>query len=83
MANFYCENCGAKSSSVASLLTGTCFRHPTGANQGKHSLYQGSEKAQYYCKYCGSKSSSISGLSTGSCFRHPKGSYLGMHSPAL
>ena len=55
MANFYCEYCGSKYSSVSSLTSCSCFRHPDGPNKGKHKLYEGSEKAQYVCKYCGSK----------------------------
>ena len=71
MANFYCEYCGAKYSSVSSLTAGTCNRHPEG--RGKHKLYEGSEKSQYICKYCGSKYSSLSSLTAGTCNRHPNG----------
>ena len=83
MANFYCEYCGTKSSSVSSLTSGSCARHPLGANKGKHALYQGSEKPQYTCKYCGTKSSSISSLTSGFCARHPNGANKGHHSPAM
>jgi hypothetical protein len=83
MANFYCEYCGTRASSVTSLTSGFCFRHPNGANKGKHSWYQGSEKSQYVCKYCGTKSSSISSLTGSFCFRHPNGANKGKHSPAL
>jgi hypothetical protein len=37
MANFYCEYCGQKYSSVASLTNNNCPRHPNGPNKGKHS----------------------------------------------
>lgn len=83
MANYYCEYCGTKSSSVSSLTSGWCTKHPDGANKGHHKLYEGSEKSQYTCKYCGSKSSSISSLTSGWCTKHPKGSNKGHHSPAL
>jgi len=83
MANFYCEYCGSKSSSVSSLTSGSCLKHPSGANKGKHKLYEGSEKSQYTCKYCGSKSSSISSLTSGSCLKHPSGANKGKHVPAL
>lgn len=80
MSNFYCEYCGIKSSSIASLTAGSCIRHP---QKGKHKLYEGSEKAKYNCKYCGTSSSSISSLTAGSCIRHPNGSAKGKHAPAL
>ena len=83
MANYYCEYCGHKSSSVSSLTAGSCLRHPNGANKGKHKLYEGEEKSQYVCKYCGHKSSSLSSLTAGSCLRHPDGANKGKHSPAL
>ncbi|MEI7981250.1 MAG: hypothetical protein WCI71_06325 [Bacteroidota bacterium] len=83
MANFYCENCGTKTSSVSSLTNLSCNKHPNGANKGKHSLYQGSEKSQYTCKYCGTKTSSISSLTSLSCGRHPNGVNKGHHAPAL
>jgi DNA-directed RNA polymerase subunit RPC12/RpoP len=83
MANYYCEHCGTKSSSVSSLTSNSCMRHPNGAHKGKHVLYQGNEKSQYVCKYCGTKSSSISSLTSNSCMRHPNGSHKGKHSPAL
>lgn len=79
MANFYCEYCGSKYSSVSSLTAGNCSRHPDG--RGKHKLYEGSEKSQYTCKYCGSKYSSLSSLTAGNCTRHPNG--RGKHAPAL
>lgn len=36
MANFYCEYCGSKYSSVASLTSDNCWRHPDGSYKGKH-----------------------------------------------
>jgi len=83
MANFYCEYCGANSSSVSNLTSGNCSRHPAGIGAGKHKLYQGSEKKQYTCQYCGLVSSSISNLTGGNCYRHPKGNGKGRHLPAL
>ena len=83
MANYYCEYCGHKSSSVSSLTSASCPRHPNGRYKGKHKLYEGSEKSQYVCKYCGYKSSSISSLTSASCLRHPDGNYKGKHAPAL
>lgn len=82
MANFYCEYCGTKYSSVSSLTATSCFRHPSGANKGKHKLYEGDEKSQYTCKYCGTKNSSLSSLTATSCFRHPDGANKGKHAPA-
>jgi len=83
MANFYCEYCGLKTSSVSSLTAVPCPRHPAGSGKGKHSLYQGSEKSQYTCKYCGIKISSLSSLTAVPCPRHPNGSGKGKHAPAL
>lgn len=37
MANFYCEYCAAKYSSVSSLTAASCTRHPNGSCKGKHS----------------------------------------------
>jgi hypothetical protein len=83
MANFYCEYCGTKSSSVTSLTVGSCMRHPNGANKGKHKLYEGSEKSQYVCKNCGTKFTSLVSLTMSSCMRHPSGANKGKHSPAF
>jgi DNA-directed RNA polymerase subunit RPC12/RpoP len=83
MSNYYCENCGSKSSSIQDLTTNNCAKHPNGINKGRHSLYQGTEKSQYFCKYCGSKSSSIKDLTANKCFNHPNGVSKGFHSPAL
>lgn len=83
MANFYCEYCGTKSSSVSSLTSGLCSRHPNGSGKGRHKLYEGTEKPKYTCKYCGRDASSISSLISGLCPRHPDGSSKGRHAPAL
>lgn len=83
MANFYCEYCGSKHSSVSSLTSGYCSKHPLGAGKGHHKLYEGSEKSQYICKTCGSKFSSISSLTSGYCSKHPLGAGKGHHAPAL
>lgn len=83
MFNFYCVNCGYKSSSVSTLTNLSCPRHPLGPCKGKHILYEGSEKSQYVCKYCGYKSPAISTLTNLSCSHHPNGPGKGKHSPAL
>ncbi len=83
MANFYCEYCGTKRSSVSSLTSSNCSRHPLGPNKGKHKLYEGPEKSKYTCKYCGTQRSSISSLTSSNCHRHPEGANKGKHSPAL
>ena len=83
MANYYCEYCGTKASSVSALTINWCQRHPDGANKGKHKLYEGSEKSKYTCKYCGTSTSSISSLTINWCQRHPKGANKGKHAPAL
>jgi DNA-directed RNA polymerase subunit RPC12/RpoP len=83
MANFYCEYCGTKFSSVTSLTGASCQRHPNGANKGKHKLYEGSEKSKYTCKYCGTSFSSLTSLTGASCQRHPNGANKGKHAPAL
>lgn len=83
MANFYCEYCGTKYSSVSSLTAGNCARHPNGGNKGKHKLYEGTEKSKYTCKYCGLSYSTLLSLTAGNCARHPNGGNRGKHSPAL
>lgn len=82
MANYYCKNCGQRTSSLNALTAGTCPRHPDGFGKGRHQLYEGSEKSQYECKYCGRKSSTIAALTAGTCPRHPNGFNKGKHSPA-
>jgi DNA-directed RNA polymerase subunit RPC12/RpoP len=83
MSNYYCKYCGSKASSVSSLTSASCLRHPNGANKGKHALYEGDEKSQYTCKNCGQKFSSLTGLTGASCLRHPDGANKGKHEPAL
>ncbi len=83
MANYYCEYCGQKFSSVSSLTSYSCSHHPDGVNKGRHKLYEGSEKSQYACKYCGQKFSSLSSLTSYYCSRHPAGVKKGRHAPAL
>jgi len=83
MANFYCKYCGTQNTSVASLISSACSRHPDGTNRGKHALYEGIEKAQYTCKYCGTKSHSIASLTSSDCSRHPNGTNKGKHAVAM
>ncbi len=83
MANFYCKNCGAKSGSIKNLMNGFCNKNQETSNNGKHVLYEGSEKSQYSCKYCGSTSGTILNLTNGFCQKHPNGPNKGKHSPAL
>ena len=83
MANYYCEYCGYKSSSVIGLTAGHCMRNSEGGNKGKHKLYEGGEKSKYTCKYCGYQSSNLMGLTAGHCMRHPSGANKGKHAPAL
>jgi hypothetical protein len=81
MQKYYCENCGSKSNSILSLKEKSCYRHPLGSGNGKHVVYQGSEKAQYSCKYCGATSSSIFSLISFSCPQHLNGNNEGRHLP--
>ena len=83
MANFYCEYCGQKFSSVTSLTALSCPRHPNGVCKGKHKLYEGRENPKYTCKYCGQSFSSITSMTALSCPRHPNGVCKGKHAPAL
>lgn len=81
--NYYCKHCGTKASSIASLTAAPCYRHPSGANKGKHTLYQGDEKAKYECQYCGTSNSNLASLTAAPCYRHPLGANKGKHEPAL
>lgn len=83
MANYYCEYCGQKFSSIQTLTVQQCMRHPNGAGKGKHKLYEGSEKAEYFCKYCGQKFKNLQTLTVQQCMRHPNGAGKGKHAPAL
>ncbi len=38
MANYYCEYCGDKFSSIQSLTNNTCRNHPDGSFKGKHAV---------------------------------------------
>ena len=80
---YYCEYCGQRFTSVSSLTSGRCQRHPDGALKGRHKLYEGAEKDKYTCKYCGALSNSLSSLTSGYCQKHPKGYFKGRHAPAL
>lgn len=81
--NFYCEYCGHKFANVRLLTSGTCPRHPSGSNKGKHKLYEGTEKSKYTCKFCGRQFPSIMLMTGGTCSAHPNGSNKGPHAPAL
>ncbi len=83
MSKVQSKYCGTVSSSVSTLTSMSCNRHPNGPSKGKHVLYEGSEKPKYTCKYCGTTSSSISSLTNMSCNRHPNGASKGKHEPAL
>ncbi len=83
MPNYYCKNCGRKYSDVRSLLANNCQRHPTNPSQGKHELYESSEKSRYTCKHCGREYTDLVTLTANVCQRHPLGSGKGKHSPAL
>lgn len=72
---FYCENCGAKFSSIRDLTSNRCNR-----SNGNHKLYEGTEKDSYVCKYCGRKFPNIKELTANRCLRNPSGE---RHSPAL
>ena len=81
--HFYCKYCGHKTTSVNSLTSSLCQRHPNGPGKGRHALYEGGEKECYVCKYCGLKSTSIASLTSSKCQRHPNGPAKGRHEPAL
>jgi DNA-directed RNA polymerase subunit RPC12/RpoP len=81
--NYYCKYCGAKNSSIASLTASHCPRHPSGANNGLHALFEGGEKAKYVCKHCGTSNSSLASLTGSHCPRHPLGANKGLHEPAM
>lgn len=73
--NYYCEQCGAKFSSISDLTSNRCLR-----GKGMHKLYEGTEKNTYLCKYCGRKFSNIKELTANRCIKNPSGD---RHSPAL
>lgn len=82
MSEYYCVNCGAKYTSLSSLLNGWCSKHPDGWNKGKHVAYDGRATGQYECKFCGRKYSTIASMVSASCPKHPSGWNKGKHSPA-
>lgn len=83
MANYYCEYCGQKFSSVQTLTLNSCPRHPNGSCKGKHKLYEGPEQSKYICEYCGQEFTSLNTLTLNSCPRHPNGSCKGKHKPFI
>ena len=83
MAKVYCKYCGNAFSSVQSLTSTTCPRHPDGVGKGRHALYEGDEAPEYTCKYCGKRAGTIASLTSQMCPRHPDGNGKGRHSPAL
>ena len=83
MAKVYCKYCGNAFSSVQSLTSTTCPRHPDGVGKGRHALYEGDEAPEYTCKYCGKRASTIASLTSQMCPRHPDGNGKGRHSPSL
>ena len=79
----YCRYCGYKASSIRTLTSNKCLRHPGGAFAGFHVLYEGSVKNEYFCKHCGHKAKTIQTLTANKCLRHPNGAFKGRHEPAL
>ncbi|MBD5196258.1 MAG: hypothetical protein HDS46_06910 [Bacteroides sp.] len=80
-SKYICEYCGTTASSISSLTSSYCTRHPNGSGKGKHSPFEGGIKSSYTCKYCGRSASSLSSLTSSYCTRHPNGSGKGKHSP--
>jgi|GEM_PF-407302 len=78
-----CKYCGTKASSISNLTISVCHRHPSGANKGKHVLYEGAEKARYSCKHCGTNAPDLANLTASLCHRHPMGAHKGRHEAAL
>ncbi|HOK08567.1 MAG TPA: C2H2-type zinc finger protein [Candidatus Hydrogenedens sp.] len=83
MTVYICKYCGKKATSVQSLASSFCTRHPNGPGKGRHAVYEGDEKTEYVCKFCGRKFSSIQSMSANFCLRHPNGSGKGRHEPML
>ncbi len=79
----YCKYCGHKAADVRSLTGNACPRHPNGPGQGRHTLYEGSEKSEYTCKWCGKRAVDIGSLTSSKCMRHPDGPGAGRHEPSL
>ena len=40
--NYYCQYCGARYSSISSMTSSNCPRHPAGSYKGRHTPYTGS-----------------------------------------
>lgn len=79
---YTCKYCGSTASSIYSLTSGYCQRHPDVAGKGRHVPYEGdSNQKKYYCEYCGSSASSVYSLTAGNCQRHPNGAGKGHHKP--
>ena len=79
---YYCKYCGQSYSSISSLTSTNCPRHPGGSYKGRHAVYEGDQdNTKYLCRYCGQSYSTISSLTSSKCPRHPEGSYKGRHEP--
>ena len=51
MTHYYCKYCGQKFPTISSLTSGKCIKHPDGAYEGRHALYEGSENVLVpFCK---------------------------------
>ena len=77
---YFCEYCGKKFHSIKDLATNLCKRHPDGAYNGRHKLYEGRTKKFYECVYCGKDAKSIADLTANKCKYSPIG---GSHRPRL
>lgn len=80
---YRCKYCGKQASSVQSLTSSSCLRHPAGPGKGRHVPYEGDEKTAYECKYCGKRFTSIASMTANMCLRHPNGPGKGRHEPML
>ncbi|MBR5097437.1 MAG: hypothetical protein IK094_10075 [Treponema sp.] len=83
MANYYCEYCGHRASSVQALTSNKCPKHPDGQFKGCHKLYEGREKEKYMCKYCGKEYNNLESLTNNLCSRNPSDARIKYHAPAL
>ena len=59
MANFYCEYCGQKFSSVSSLTAGYCIRHPDGPHKGDTNSMKEARKANTPANTAGNRSTAF------------------------
>lgn len=80
---YRCKYCGKQATSVQSLTSSACIRHPNGPGKGRHMPYEGDDKTEFVCKYCGKIFSSIASMSANFCLRHPNGPGKGRHEPML